>query len=346
MLVLQLLLSLTLAFAQVIKPTLPSEDSFYEAPSNVSDYDVGDIINYRQAPYKLRSLYTEMDVKEAWQLLVRSEDAHGDPIAMVTTVLVPYDPNPSRVVSYQYAQDSATMDCAPSYAIARGATMGTLVLQAETLLVLGILAKGWYAVLPDYEGPDGALTSGYQAGRAGLDSLKAALNSTEITGISSDAKTAIWGYSGGSYASSWMASLQPEYAPELSDNLVGAALGGWVTNWTDVLTASDGRWFAGLIPNILNGMIKADPDLKDIFDAEVKEEYQKRLYGGADDCLFTAGVKYIFKSFFEGENAWFKNGYDFLDIPEIQAYVEKTTLAFLKTPLVQKFPFCVPRCPR
>ncbi|PVH15706.1 uncharacterized protein CXQ87_003552 [Candidozyma duobushaemuli] len=330
MLVLQLVLSLTVAFAQVIKPTLPSKDSFYEAPSNVSDYDVGDIIDYRQAPYKLRSLYTEMDVKEAWQLLVRSEDSRGDPIAMVTTVLVPYDPNPSRVVSYQFAQDSATMDCAPSYHIARGASMGTLVQQSETLLVSGILAKGWYAVLPDYEGPDGAFTSGYQAGRAGLDSLKAALNSTEITGISSDAKTALWGFSGGSFASTWMASLQPEYAPELSDNLVGAALGGWVTNWTDVLAASEGRWFAGLVPNILNGMIKADPDLKEIFDAEVKEEYQKRLYGGADDCIFTAGVKYILKSFFEGENPWFKSGYDFFDIPEIQAYAEKNVIGVHK----------------
>lgn len=325
-----LLLYLTVAFAQVLKPTSPSEDDFYNQPKNLSDYDVGDIIDHRPVPYKLRTVYAPLNVKEAWQLLVRSEDTRGDPIAMMTTILVPYNADPSKAVSYQLAQDSATMDCAPSYSMLYKASMGTLVQQSEMLLVQGVLSKGWYVIVPDYEGPDGAFTSGYQAGRAGVDSLRAALNSEHISGLSPKAKVALWGFSGGSYASTWMASLQPEYAPEISSNLVGAALGGWVTNWTDVLAASEGRWFAGLIPNILNGMIKSDPDLKDVFDEEVEKDKQKRLYGGVDDCIFTVSLKVLFKDFFGGKDPWFKKGYRFFDIPEIKNYTDRNNIGVLK----------------
>ena len=63
-----------------------------------------------------------------------------------------------------------------------------------------------------------------------------------------------WGYSGGSLASGWAAALQPKYAPELKKNLIGAALGGFVTNITATAEATDGTLFAGLVPNALSGL--------------------------------------------------------------------------------------------
>lgn len=54
----------------------------------------------------------------------------------------------------------------------------------------------------------------------------------------------MWGYSGGSLASGWAAGLQPNYAPELGGNLLGAALGGFVTNITATAEATDGTVFA------------------------------------------------------------------------------------------------------
>lgn len=323
---LSLLFCIAVALAQFVRPKLPSQDSFYDAPSNLTSYSEGDIISYRKAPSQIRSIYAPLNIKEAWQLLVRSQNARGEPTAIVSTILVPHDPNPDLLVSYQFAQDSATMDCLPSYGMLFGAGMGTFVAQAEMLLCQTALAKGWYVVVPDYEGPDGAFTSGWQAAYATLDSLKAALNSERFSGLSPDAKAAIWGYSGGSFASSWAASLQPSYKPDLKKNLVGAALGGWVTNWTDVIWASEGTISAGLIPNILNGYRKSNPDLQEVFDDEFNEDKRKRLYDSADNCLMTSILQYAFRRLFSGRNPWTSKGWAFFLIPEIKDQVLNNTL--------------------
>ena len=68
------------------------------------------------------------------------------------------------------------------------------------------------------------------------------------------------GYSGGTIAAGWAATLQPKYAPELKKNLIGAALGGFVI--TATAEATDGTLFAGLIPNALNGLANEFPDFK------------------------------------------------------------------------------------
>ena len=59
------------------------------------------------------------------------------------------------------------------------------------------------------------------------------------------------GYSGGSLASGWAAALQPDYAPELSRNLLGVALGGFITNVTATVEATDDTIFAGIAANVL-----------------------------------------------------------------------------------------------
>ena len=87
---------------------------------------------------------------------------------------------------------------------------------------------------------------GRQSGHGTLDSIRAILQSGNFTGVDEDAQVAMWGYSGGSLASGWAAALQPHYAPELEDNLIGAALGGFVTNITATAEATDGKLLAGL----------------------------------------------------------------------------------------------------
>ena len=99
-------------------------------------------------------------------------------------------------------------------------------------LMAPLLDQGYYVVSPDYEGPKLTFTIGKQSGQAVLNSIRAALKSGKITNIKDDAKVVMWGYSGGSLASGWAAALQPSYAPELGGNLLGAALGGFVTNIT------------------------------------------------------------------------------------------------------------------
>jgi hypothetical protein len=53
------------------------------------------------------------------------------------------------------------------------------------------------------------------------------------------------GYSGGALASGWALQQQKEYAPELSSNLVAAALGGLPVNVEDILLKLNGGPMAG-----------------------------------------------------------------------------------------------------
>lgn len=159
-----LVLWAAVSLALSIKPPLaPTQDLFYDVPANVSGYNNGDIIKWRTPPAQLRSIYFPMNVKNAWQLLVKTEDSFGNPTAFVTTVMEPYNAIPSKVLSYQAFEDSACLDCSPSYSVLYGASMNTIGIQYEVALMEIGLSKNWYVVLPDYEGPKSAFGVGPQS---------------------------------------------------------------------------------------------------------------------------------------------------------------------------------------
>lgn len=56
---------------------------------------------------------------------------------------------------------------------------------------------------------------------------------------------ALMGYSGGALASGWALQEQKSYAPELSSNLIAAALGGLPVNVEDILLKLNGGPTAG-----------------------------------------------------------------------------------------------------
>lgn len=327
MLLLPTLLWTVTVCAQFIKPMAPSEDSFYSTPSNISDYRNGEIINFRPAPGMIRSVYAPANIKNAWQLLVRSEDSRGKASAVVTTVLEPFDADSKKVVSYQAAQDSSTNDCSPSYSILFNAPMKTILLQVEMVLIQTALAKGWYVNLPDHEGLKGAFTAGIQSGKATIDSLRAALNSENITGINPAAKAGLWGYSGGTIASGWAASIQPKYAPELRENLVGAAMGGWVTNITLTAEVTDGTIFGGFILNAVNGMLNEYPELQDILDKELEPKRVLAFKAALEKCLLSSIVNYMFLNFFSGKKPWIKSGWGFFKHSLVREIVKNNTVA-------------------
>ncbi|KAF3985901.1 hypothetical protein FT663_05115 [Candidozyma haemuli var. vulneris] len=327
--------------ASFIKPTAPTEDDFYLAPGNLSSYKNGDIIASRPAPAMIRSIYFPVNVKNAWQLSVRSEDSHGEPNIVVTTILEPYDADPKKLLSYQPAQDSASNDCSPSFSMLFNAPMDTIVVQAEMVLMQTALAKGWYMVVPDYEGTQGAFTAGKQSGQATINSLRAALNSEDISGIDPDAKAAFWGYSGGTIASGWAAALQPEYAPELKPNLVGCAVGGWVTNITLTAEATDGTIFGGLIPNAINGLLNEYPSLSHLVDTEIETKKTKSFLSAKDKCLVTSIFDYMFVKFFSGKNPWATQGWGFFELDQVQEVIKNNTAALLEEGPMPEIPMFV-----
>lgn len=326
--------------ALYILPDLPSEDDFYTTPDDINDYAEGEIIKWRASPLVIRSVYIPINVKNAWQFLIRSTDSRGNATAVVTTVMEPYDADPSKVLSYQIAEDSSNIDCSPSYAVLFGAK-ANLEMELEMLLLETGLSRGWYVVMPDYEGTQSSFTAGKQSGHATLDSIRAVLQSGNTTGINSDAKVAMWGYSGGTIASGWAATMQPSYAPELKDNLIGVAMGGWVTNVTLTALATDGTLFAGLIPLAINGLLNEYSEYVDILKEDMSATHFLSFSSGTKKCLIPAAIQFAFHDFFKGLNPYFKDGVDFFLRPIIAEIITNNTLGLHESAGVPEIPVFV-----
>ena len=168
-------------------PLPPSQDPFYQAPAGYESATPGSILKSRTIPYPLAFEGKDpLRIRGAYQLLYRTTDSHGNAEAAITTVLVPNNANPTKLVSYQTAEDSSFVDCGPSYTLQQNSTDSQ---SFEELLILAALDHGCYVSVPDYEGPQAAFVAGIQAGHAVLDSIRAAKASNSLTGLSSTATT-------------------------------------------------------------------------------------------------------------------------------------------------------------
>lgn len=341
MILLAWIVLIPLTFAAQLKPTKPANDLFYDIPHNVSSYENGDIIRRRDAPGLIRSFYYPLDVNHAWQFLVKSEDSHGNDTAFVTTLLEPYDADPDRLLSYQFAEDAASINCGPSYAMLFNADMDTVVTQLEMFILQTALSNGWYVVASDYEGPNGAFTAGVRLGKAVLDLIRAVLKTEKETGLKSDTSVALFGYSGGSLASGWAAQLQPSYATEIGDQIVGAALGGWVTELMPTLEAVEGTIFAGLVPLAVHGLYTEYPELKDLIYSQMTDKNREQFDDAGNMCLITGILHFFDLHFYTGPNPMVKDGKKFFDFPEIKNVLTENTLARNESLGVPDFPLFV-----
>ena len=183
------LLALALPISSAPAPTimLPSQDPFYTPTGNWKSAKPGTILSHRVVPHALANI----TYSHAYQLLFRTTTALGHPTAAVTTVIVPPNADFSKLLSYQIVYDTPDADCAPSYTLQGGGPN-----DFDTGFTYG-LGEGWVVNSADYEGPTGEYTVGTSSGWATLDSIRAALASTQITKVKADATVAMWGYSGG-----------------------------------------------------------------------------------------------------------------------------------------------------
>ncbi|EFX06646.1 lipase 2 [Grosmannia clavigera kw1407] len=277
---------------------LPSEDLFYSVPANISAYAPGQIIGYRKPPAPIAAFSMDpVNLEASWQIHYRTTDNFGEATATVLTVLVPHNADLSKVLSYQVAEDAASVNCGPSYALqlesATGELLGTMATQAELLLIEAGLEQGWVVILPDHEGPVGAYLANLLSGHATLDGIRAALASTAFTGIQSSARVGLWGYSGGSLASAWAAELQPAYAPELATSIVGVALGGTVPNISNVITTIDRTPFAGLLPVGIMGISRQYPLVQQIVDTRILPQYRAKFARVRDNCFVNEMLDFL-----------------------------------------------------
>lgn len=232
----------------------PSQDPWYAAPPGFESKAPGTILRTRQAPPNITALANNS--VEAHQLLFRSTDTLYRPSWAVTTVFLPTEEsragrNKPALLSYQIPYNTLDVDQSPSY--------GLSTIYGENIMadVRQGLSQGWIVSVPDFEGPEAAFSAGPQAGHAVLDSVRAVLSFTNLTEPDS-ARYALWGYSGGAFASGFAGELQASYAPEL--DFAGIAIGGVLSNFTQIIYNVTGSPVAAIVPYALLGLTAQYPE--------------------------------------------------------------------------------------
>lgn len=310
----------------------PEVDPFYSAPEGFESMPRGTILKHREMNKDTYGIIViKENFKAVYQLLVRSEDSSGEPIAAMTTVFVPFNSNPSKLLSYQTAEDSTNLNCATSYAMQLHSNTSYLeTAGAEQLLAQAGMREGWYLVVPDYEGPRASWLCGYTEGHIVLDSIRATLNSSNITGIYNNALVALWGYSGGSFASGWAANLQPIYAPELK--IVGVAMGGVLSDVSSFITYNIGKLFSGFSFAALNGWSHDYPELK----TYLKENIYSDKYSKFMKLEKICEIEYLLEFAEDEWDNFFPNGDGFLNNSIVKNITEENSM--ISSRLVPKVP--------
>jgi hypothetical protein len=203
----------------------PDQDPFYSAPQRLPESD-GALIRARSFTAYVSEIAVNLPAvpvpARGWQIMYRTTDAAGHPIAATGAVFVPYSPwlGDRPVIGYSPGTVGPGDRCAPSYGLARGSWY-------ESVLPVDALIAGYAVMVPDLEGmgvpTDPTYLTGSSEGHAVLDGLRAAQQLPDA-GLSPNAPVALWGYSQGGHATAWAGQLQPSYAPEL--DLKGIAAGG------------------------------------------------------------------------------------------------------------------------
>jgi hypothetical protein len=136
------------------------------------------------------------------------------------------------------------------------------------------LERGWAVSIADHEGVHGYFGAPREPGYRVLDGVRAALDFGPL-GLGESTSVGVWGYSGGGMASSWVAEMAPEYAPEL--DIVGAALGAPVGDPGETYIRLNGTFYAGLPALVVAGLRHIYPRLGELIAAHVDDEGRSRL---------------------------------------------------------------------
>lgn len=256
----------------------------YDGDAPLASFEPGTVLKTRVISYHLLDLPTPVKVA---QILYRTTDQVGRPSANVTSVLLPAQGPATRAISYQSAYDSNNIADAPSRSIAGDLNLTGITVAAESAAMATFLTAGYAVIIPDDEGADSALGMGRQAGYATLDSIRASLDASTVTGLGPATKIGMLGYSGGSIPTGWAAQLQPTYAPELISNLVGAAYGGVPVDFAHNFEYVSGSPFWSIaIPTVLAAGIRS----YDIDFTPYANAYGKRFLEWASDKSIAANT--------------------------------------------------------
>ncbi|KJK63940.1 Secretory lipase [Aspergillus parasiticus SU-1] len=318
-----LFLSCLLAISNVIGSlTPPSQDPFYKQPSRLEAAPPGTILRSRESPYSYKQPLTEW-VNKGYQILYRTSDSYGRPVAAAATVLIPPNPDLTKIVAFQPFMNSAGFDCSPSYYfVADGVEMGqydSIVTLVHRIAITAALNQGWIVTLHDHEGLDASFMANRRGAHAVLDGIRATLLSSDFTDVDRDAAVVMMGYSGGSSPTTLAAELKSAYAPEL--NIIGVAVGGLLPSLQSVvnyLMPSDWTLLAAIW-----GLASEYPALSDLVQESLslnltrKKQFEEFHPMCSEQLRSTLGYEEIASYF---------HSMEFLNSPDVQEIFSNNSL--------------------
>lgn len=320
---------LTAASAAASHVLPPSQDPWYTAPTGWEWSTPGTILRLRTAPGNLTSVVVS-NASAAYHILYRTTDSHYQPSWAVTTLFVPkteyHSPSGRKaLLSYQFAYDSANVNSSPSFGLyyALAQSVPSLGIDSDTALLSMLLGNGWFINTPDYEGPKAAFGAKVQSGHATLDAQRAVLSLARQTLLlePADINLALWGYSGGSYATGAAAELQVQYAPEL--NIAGAAIGGVVANMSADLANFNGTAIAGDLVSVILGLMAEYPEARVYFESRLVPATAADFLATYNRTLGQATSYFAFKDIYK----YFINGLeDLYSSPVMQRIYARDTV--------------------
>ncbi|KAF4185822.1 hypothetical protein CNMCM7927_006247 [Aspergillus lentulus] len=183
--------------------------------------------------------------------------------------------------------------------------------------------------IPDYEGWNAAFTVGPQTAYDVLDSIRGAFNFKDKIGLQPDARTVLYGFSGGAYATEWASEMQPD---------CWCCHGGPPPNITNTYIYCDGGDWAELNVWAVLGMMNAIPEIKEYINKDLLDEHREEFYGPMRRCSRHFGVEEVPPSLaFRNISSFFRHGDHFL----YKFHEALDQFGLMGRTGVPKFPMCI-----
>ncbi|MFD3651876.1 lipase family protein [Streptomyces sp. NPDC058620] len=274
----------------------------------------------------------------ATRLMYRSTDSGGQPVAVTGAYIEPSaawkGTGPRPLVAVASGTVGQGDQCAPSLSLQYplNLTGETVSVGYEALAIYRLLSTGAAVVVTDYVGlgtTDRLHTyvNRLDQGHALLDAARAA-RAVPGASVTADSRVGLYGYSQGGGASASAAELQPTYAPDVK--VAGTYAGAPPADLTAVMKGIDGSALAGALAWSVNGFAQADPDLREVVEANINATGRAALKDASTMCVGDA----IFGYGFTKSAKWTTSGTSLGDIiaaePRAQAALDKQRIGASK----------------
>ncbi|MCX0273146.1 lipase family protein [Nocardia zapadnayensis] len=242
----------------------PTGDQIFDTwPAGLDAMAAGAVIEQRDIT-AIAAPRIDAPIGRAVLLKFRSTSAAGAPSFGTATLVVPAaawaGPGDRPVLVDNKPINSLGLRCTPGYAMAHGEDgTSSSAIDALTPTTASAVSRGYAVLIPDHEGPFMAYAEPNVAAHVILDSIRAvrSLPASEFGA----GRFALTGYSGGAIASYAAAMLLDDYAPELAEVVVGASMGGLVTDNRVVAHSFDGKFASGVLLAVVLAYAREHPEI-------------------------------------------------------------------------------------